>query len=487
MKKNEIASKRFGGTPMSKIFFLLAALAVTAAAQPRLTADSSSRSDNGGRERADTARTYQLPEVLVTATRFERNPIDVGRSVTVIPYEQIKSSIFQSVGEVLAQHGGIYIVGIGQNPGMIQSIFMRGASNNQTAILVDDVRLTDPSSVNSALDLSELSFAALDRVEIVRGSHSTLYGSSAIGGVVNIITQKSRLPGIHADAEVRGGAFGKGTSTFSQNLFLNYTLPVGFYVNGEINNSDVRGLNATVDTVTNPNAFKNRDRDGFDKRDLWGKVGFRNDKVDLYLSFKNTRQRTDLDRTAYIDDDNYTLDFRRNLLTYGVSYSMSDALNLKAIGGYSEMRRLAVDDSSVVDPLGTTDHTYSQGEWEGTTLTNEIQSNFSLSGVQGVIGAGWYEERMSSRSYFYSRSMFGEFEFQSDLDSLHLNTTTANAFAHVDLNGNLVHESLNKFALALGARLNKHSTFGTYATYEINPSLKIDEGSLVYASYSTGF
>ena len=473
---------------MNKICFLLVALAVTATAQQRLSPVSMlSRSDDGRGERADTVRTYHLPEVLVTATRFDKNPSDVGRGVTVIPRDQVRALVFQSVGEVLAQHEGIYLVGIGQNPGMIQSIFMRGASNNQTTILIDDIRVTDPSAVNSALDLSELSFAGLDRVEIVRGSHSTLYGSSAIGGVVNIITQKSGLPGLHADAEMRGGVFGRGTSAFSQNLSINYTSPVGLYMSGEVSNSTVRGLDATVDTVTNLQAYKNRDRDGFKKRDLWGKVGFQNDKVDLYASFKNTRQTSDLDKTAYIDDDNYTLNFRRNLLTYGVSYKFADALNLKVVGGYSEMSRLAVDDSSVVDSRGTTDHTFFRGEWKGATLTNEIQSDFRLPGVRGVIGAGLYEERMSSKSYFYSGSTFGAFESQSDLDTLQLHTTTTDVFAHVELSGALIRETLNKFALALGARMNNHSAFGTYTTYEINPSLKINGGALVYASYSTGF
>lgn len=68
---------------------------------------------------------------------------------------------------------------------------MRGANSNHTVIMVDGMRLSDPSSVDNALDLGELSLTNIERIEIVRGAHSTLYGSSAIGGAVNIITKKN--------------------------------------------------------------------------------------------------------------------------------------------------------------------------------------------------------------------------------------------------------------------------------------------------------
>ena len=157
---------------------------------------------HAGEWHKDTTKVYQLKEVVVSATRSERDLSDVGRSVTLVTREQIKSFIYNSVAELLSQQEGIYIVGTGQNPGMLQSIFTRGESNNHTAIMIDDVRITDPSAINNAPDLSELSLANLDKVEIVRGSHSTLYGSSAIGGVINLLTKKNEKPGFNADVEI---------------------------------------------------------------------------------------------------------------------------------------------------------------------------------------------------------------------------------------------------------------------------------------------
>ncbi len=163
--------------------------------------------------KSDSARVYPLKEIMVTATRSQKNPDDVGRSVTVITADQMNNSTYQSVGELLGQQEGIYMVGTGQNPGTNQSIFMRGTASNQTAIMIDNVRFTDPATPNGAPDLSELSSLGVDQIEIVRGSHSTLYGSSAMGGVINLITREgSNTPGIHADADIATGTFGANTS-----------------------------------------------------------------------------------------------------------------------------------------------------------------------------------------------------------------------------------------------------------------------------------
>ncbi len=435
----------------------------------------------------DTLKTYTLPEIVVTATRSEKNPNDVGRSVTVLTAEQVKRSLMHSVGELLAWQAGMYTVGAGQNFGANQTVFLRGAAGHQTAVMVDDVRLTDPSGVNNALDLSELSFVGIDRLEIVRGAHSTLYGSSAIGGVVNLITQKNRTPGFHTDVRAWTGTFGKGTSQFGQELFLNFTDLSGLYLNGSVLNNRVKGLDATVDTTTDPKTFNRRDRDGLTSLDLMGKAGFRNDEFDAYVSLKRHTETKEIDRAAYRDDDNYRLDFRRTLLTYGVSYQPNARWNLKFLGGSSDMRRYAVDDSSVVDNAGNTDQTYADAEYTGTTTTNEFQTTLRLPGFEAVSGAGIYKETMGSKSFYYSNSIFGPFEFATNLDTLGLHSTTKNLFLHLDFNGYLLHASADRWNLAIGARLNYHSAFGNYSTFEVNPSVRFANGGIIYASYSTGF
>jgi len=437
-------------------------------------------------EPQDTTKIYRLQEVVITATRSTKHLFDVGRNISVITRDHIQNSMYNSVAEVLSEQGGMYIVGTGQNPGMIQSIFTRGANSNHTAIMIDDIRITDPSGVNNAPDLMELSLVNVDQIEIIRGSHSTPYGSSPIGGIINFITTKDRPAGFHADIEIKSGTFGKNTSTFSQNLFLNYTLPVGLYFTAAVNNSNTKGLDATVDTVSDPNAYKNRDKDGFDKIVALAKIGFKNDTWDVYTSYTHTKENIDFDKGAYRDDDNSTIDFKRNLLTYGASYKVTDELNIKYVGGFSNMKRFVVDDSSVVDNMGNTDHTYSDGTYRGSIFNNELLGNLRLADVDVVLGVGIYREAMGSKTYFFT-SQFGGFETRTDLDTLNLETTTKNIFAHADVHGRIISESLQRFSLGLGTRLNRHSIFGTHFTYEVNPSLKLNNDALVYFSYSTGF
>jgi vitamin B12 transporter len=435
----------------------------------------------------DSARTYVLPEIVVTATRTPKKPSEIGRSITVLSVDQLRSGMFLSVGEALNQQQGTFVVGPGQNPGAFQSIFMRGAGNNQTAVFVDDVRVADPSAVNNALEATELSLTGIDRIEVVRGLHSTLYGSSAIGGVVNLITTKQRAPGLHADAELRSGVFGSSTSLFSQDFSLQYSDRSGAYANAGVFNTHVSGIDATVDTVRAAGVWKNRDRDGFRKLDLTGKVGLRSDRLDVYASWKGIQQKVDADKAAFVDDDNHTVEFRRALVTYGGSYRVGEGTTVKFVGGHSSTSRAAVDDSSAIDPSGATDRTFSDARWRGTTTTNELHLLWNHPGFEGIVGAGIQGESMTSSTYFYSNSSFGEFEFRSDLDSLDLRSNTKSLFGHIELSGALVHPALLRLSLAVGARLNAHSAFGTHATYELNPSYRVGKAGLLYGMVSTGF
>lgn len=426
-----------------------------------------------------------LDEVIISASRIEQDPGDVGRSVTVISSEEIRKSPFTNISELLSEKAGFYIVGTDQNPGALKSVFLRGANVEHTVILIDGVRITDPSSVTNAVDLAELSLANIERIEIVRGSHSTLYGSSAIGGIINIITKKGGKQGFSSNVQLNAGTFGPSTFDFSQGLSINYQDKSGFYAGAEVFNRKVDGLDATVDTVTAPDVYNERDRDGFDKTDLIGKVGFRNKKWDVFGSFRRTDQKADLDDGAFNDDDNYTLDFSRNLISYQAAYNFNPKLNLTLSGGYTEMERSTVNDSSVVNNQGDYDHSFSENSFKGSVSNNELLLSYKLSNVSFVAGLGRYEETMTSKSFF--TNTLWSFTSESDLDSLDINAVTNSAFLHTDISGAMFGQNLSKFNLALGGRYNDHSSFGGNFTYEINPSYKIDENSIVYASFSTGF
>ena len=100
----------------------------------------------------DSLKNKQLSEVVVSATRSERNITDIGRSISVITADDIKKSGATSMADLLSQQEGMYVVGAGQNPGMTSSIFTRGANSNQTVVLIDGVRISDPSAINNSID-----------------------------------------------------------------------------------------------------------------------------------------------------------------------------------------------------------------------------------------------------------------------------------------------------------------------------------------------
>ena len=132
-----------------------------------------------------------LPEVTVTATRIPTAPADSPDSITVIPRGQIEQLQQQLVADVLRGEPGIAVARTGP-PGTVDSVFLRGADSSQTLVLVDGIRVNN--SFNNGFDFSQLSVDNIERIEILRGPQSTLYGSEAMGGVVNIVTRSGDGP-----------------------------------------------------------------------------------------------------------------------------------------------------------------------------------------------------------------------------------------------------------------------------------------------------
>jgi vitamin B12 transporter len=141
-------------------------------------------------------------EIVVTANR-EPAPLEtVGSSVTVISREEIERRQSPSVLDLLRSVPGLEINQTG-GPGGLANIFMRGADPTQTLVLVDGVPVDD--TTGGGFDFSAIRSDNIDRIEILRGPQSTLYGSEAMGGVISIITQRGS-PGFHAFVDARDGS-----------------------------------------------------------------------------------------------------------------------------------------------------------------------------------------------------------------------------------------------------------------------------------------
>jgi vitamin B12 transporter len=135
---------------------------------------------------------------------------DIASSVTVITAADIEREQRRTVPDALANVPGLNIVQTG-GPGGQTSVFMRGTNSNQVKVLIDGIDVSDPSNPNRSFDFGQLLTADIERIEVLRGPQSGLYGADAIGGVISIITKKGEGPP-KATGLVEGGSFG----TFNQ-------------------------------------------------------------------------------------------------------------------------------------------------------------------------------------------------------------------------------------------------------------------------------
>ena len=161
--------------------------------------------------RAEQEVAAVLPEVIVTATRLPTPAGEVASSVTVIPHDEIERKQERTLSDVLQDVPGLNIVQTG-GPGGTTSVFMRGANPNGVKVLIDGIDVSDPSSNAGTFNFEHLLTWGIDRVEVLRGPQSGLYGANSVGGVVNVITRKGTGP-----AQFRGTVEGGSFGTFNQN------------------------------------------------------------------------------------------------------------------------------------------------------------------------------------------------------------------------------------------------------------------------------
>ncbi|QSE97609.1 TonB-dependent receptor plug domain-containing protein [Fulvivirga lutea] len=424
-----------------------------------------------------------LNEVIISGNRMAKEVFTTSRSARVITSSEIEKSAYNTVGELLSNETSIYVVGSGQNPGSNQSLFMRGSNSNHVNVLIDGVKITDPSSPNGAIDFSEISVANIERIEIIKGSHGALYGTGGIGGVINIITKKAQ-EGLAGNASLQVGSLGGGGVATNQNLYVNYGKK-GFYVNGSVFNSNINGINAAQDTST-ADTFKKPDEDDFRKTDYSIKAGYKNNVVDISIGYKKADQRADIDDGAFADDDNYKLDFDRDLYQYGINYQLNEKLSASFNGGYSESTRLSLDDSSLVAP-NVYDQTFVSSETDGLLNTNEVQLTYQgIGSFSAILGAGMYKEEMDLLTYFYSNGPFGVFEQTTDYDSVDMSLESKYAFASINYHIGESVEFLNNLYITSSVRYTDLSNGSDNWSFDFSPSYQLNN-SLIYLSYSQGF
>ena len=259
--------------------------------------------------------TSKPDEIIVKSTRSNSNVYQLGSSVEIISAEEIKKNSFNFVSEALQTSSGVYVSQTGSFGGTA-TVRIRGASSDQTLVLIDGVPISDPSSPGGGYDFSSLLTSNIYRIEILKGSQSTLWGSDAIGGVINIVTfENASIPNIHLNTEI--GSFNTekiGTdfniSNEHNSLFLSYDS----YKSDGISKADKRDGNSEKDGIgsrsyllkTNHNIFNSEISSNINYRESdvdYDGYGFATGVTD---SDENTKGRqlnwSLLLRKAFLDD-----------------------------------------------------------------------------------------------------------------------------------------------------------------------------------------
>ena len=313
-------------------------------AQPPSDADSSSSDEAPGRVVIDRLEdpdedsvsqpddTATLPEVTVTAP-FPRQPLgdetvisasstetarrQVGSSVTVITEEDIQRRGSRTLNEVLRTVPGFDVTPRG-GPGQQSTIFTRGTNGSQTKVLLDGIPLNDSSSPNRAFDPANFLLDNVQRIEVIRGPQSTIYGSDAIGGVVNIVTRRGEGP-TQVRTTHEGGSFG----TYSQATTISGSTENFWY--------SLSGAWFTSDGFSAVSA--GTESDGYENGTLSGRVGaLLTDEWDFDVSWRYVDSDVDLD--GFMADAARNLDNEQFFLRAQTTVTQLDGM-LEHRAGYS--------------------------------------------------------------------------------------------------------------------------------------------------------
>ena len=164
------------------------------------------------------------PDIVVTPTRTPEPLRSVGSAVTVLTAGEIEQTSVRDVGDLFRRVPGLTLTQSG-GPGHVQTVRIRGGDVRHTLVMIDGIRVNDPISTGREFDFSTLALADVERIEVLRGPQSALYGSDAMGGVINIITKQGSGPpkatlsvetGRYGTKETKGGlSGGNGTVDYS--------------------------------------------------------------------------------------------------------------------------------------------------------------------------------------------------------------------------------------------------------------------------------
>ena len=380
----------------------------------------------------NAAEQKQQEAVVVTATRTSETVDESLASVSVISRADIEQSQASNVTELLRLQAGIDVARSG-GPGQQTGLFLRGTNANQTLVLIDGVRAASPTT--GAFAWQHLSLTDIERIEIVRGPRASLYGSDAIGGVIQIFTRNNK--GMHVRGQVGSYSSKLAEAGIGGGDSIKYSL--------NVTSQKTEGFSATNDKLS----YFNPDDDSYKNTSASGRLAFPlSENTELRFSAWYANSETEYD-DYLVDNINSTFDARLvNQTTRRWSQSLSVGLTQDDI-----------EDQSI----------FGNGEIKTERLMADWQHDFTLS-LNHILTAGLSTLKDQGRNE------------NIDLNLINFDESVRNDAAFIALQSQLGQHNFN-----LSGRIDDHETYGDHTTGQIawgyNPATDLR----LTASYGTGF
>ena len=407
-----------------------------------------------------------LEEVVVTATKFETNKKNIGKIVYKITQETIENSRGKSIVDLLNDVPGVEINGNFSTRGQNLGYYIRGGRNRQVAILLDGVNVNDPSSFNGNFDLRQLDINQIERIEVLKGASSTLYGTGAATGVINIILKK-------ASKNSFSGTFNSsvGTNSSSENnRFAADEISTNFNFNGTLgkldylfalNGNGSKGLSAAENSGN-----KEFEEDVFSRQNMLLKLNYSvNNKFKIGILTSIDEFSTDFDGFDFdpisfasipADKDNNLESFQKRFAV-NADYSYSKG-ELKLRTFYTDIKRTE-----------TPSNDFFKGEVLGFDIFNNYKFTNEISLLTGFTAQ--FQDMIQRTSFSTIEEGKGKQHFYDPYISVNYNSSFG-------------------FNLNAGSRLNIHNEYGSNFVFNINPSYNFTINNnliKVFTSYSTAF
>ena len=396
---------------------------------------------------AGAASAQTLPDdtdVVVTATRVEQAAAEVGQAVTVIKRDEIERRQTTVVADLLATTPGVTVTRNG-GLGGVTGVRIRGAEADQTLVVIDGIRVNDPSSPGGAFDFANLLSSSVERIEVVRGPNSVPWGSQAIGGVVNIITAQAR-EGLQARASAE---YGYADTAFANAAISGAKNGLSGSLSGGYLRTD--GISA---------AATGAERDGYRQYGASGRIGYEvTPGIGIDLRGYAADSRTQLDgfpAPAFTLADTPEYSTTQELYGYaGVHANTADGrFNNRVAFTIADVNRDNFDPTFGDEPsfIG-----------RGRTERYEYQGDLRpIDRVRLVVGA----------EHETSRYADGTDRFDVGITSFY---------------GEAIVKPVETLTITGGVRNDDHDAFGNHTTFGADAALALATGTTVRASYGEGF